>query len=254
MPLRLALYSDVDHADNAPMHRRLLRLIGAGRPRIGYVASSPDPERVHFDRHRDHYADLGASLACYVDEHADDAAFAALLDCDAIHLSGGETFEFLAWLQRRACLPALRAYARERGVLVGMSAGAILMTPDIRSAAWCGDREDVALADTRGLGLVPFSFLPHAGSAHETLRVPTPDMLAGRPSPLYACPDGSGLVVVDGEIEVFGAPIVVRASARQAGCSAVGVSGEARHRPVAFKWGRDPGNQQQPTLRKAKKS
>ncbi len=212
MTLRLALYSDVDHPDNDAMHQRLLALIGVPRPRVGYVASSPDPDRLYFGRTRDHYADLGASLACYVDEHSNDDAFAALLDCDAIHLSGGETFEFLAWLQRRARLPALRAYARERGVLVGASAGAILMTPDIRSAAWCGDREDVELADTRGLGIVPFAFLPHAGSVHETVRVPTPDMRADHASPLYACPDGSGLVVVDGEIEVFGAPIVVRAS------------------------------------------
>lgn len=211
MPLRLALYSDVDHPDNDAMHQRLLALIGVPRPRVGYVASSPDPDRLYFGRTRDHYADLGASLACYADEHTDDDAFAALLECDAIHLSGGETFAFLAWLQRRARLPALRAYARGRGVLVGMSAGAILMTPDIRSAAWCGDREDASLADTRGLGLVPFSFLPHAGSPHEDVPLPTAAMLAGHPSPLYACPDGSGLVVSGDTIEVFGAPIVVRA-------------------------------------------
>ncbi len=214
MTLRLALYSDVDHPDNDAMHQRLLALIGMPRPRVGYVASSPDPDRLYFGRTRDHYADLGASLEGYVDEHADDAAFATLLGCDAIHLSGGETFEFLAWLQRRACLPALRTYARERGVLVGVSAGAILMTPDIRSAAWCGDREDAALADTRGLGLVPFSFLPHAGSPHADVPPPTAAMLAGHPSPLYACPDGSGVIVVDNEIEVFGAPIVVRAPAK----------------------------------------
>ncbi len=211
MPLRLALYSDVDHPGNDAMHQRLLRLIGERRPRIGYVASAPDPERRYFARTRDHYADLGASLACYADEHTDDDAFAALLDCDALHLPGGETFEFLDWLQRRARLPALRTYARERGVLVGVSAGAILMTPDIRSAAWCGDREDVALADTRGLGLVSFSFLPHAGSAHEPVSVPTPDRLAGHASPLYACPDASGLVLSGDALEVFGEPLVIRA-------------------------------------------
>ena len=213
MTVRLALYSDVDHPGNAPMHERLLALVGKPRPRVGYVASGPEPERPYFGRLKAHYADLGATLDCYVDEHSDDADFAALLGCDAIHLSGGETFAFLAWLQRRARLAALRTYARERGVLVGVSAGAILMTPDIGSAAWCSDRVDASVTDTAGLGLVPFSFLPHAGSAHETVHVPTPALLAGRPSPLYACPDGSGLVVTDGAIEIFGEPAMVSATA-----------------------------------------
>jgi dipeptidase E len=207
MTLRLVLYSDFDHPGNLAIHERLLELIGKARPRVGYVSSSPDPERIYFDGTRAHYAELGASLACYTDELDDRAdSFAALLDCDAIHLSGGNTFSFLAWLRRTGRLPALQTYARERGVLAGVSAGAILMTPDVRSAAWCGDANVPSVNDFRGLGLVPFSFLPHAGS--RGVSMPTAGDLALVPSPLYACPDGSGLVVEGDSIQICGAPLV----------------------------------------------
>lgn len=85
----------------------------------------------------------------------------ALLSCDAVHLSGGNTFYFLRWLRRRAMLPVLRDYVARGGVLIGVSAGAILMTPDVSTSALCGDTFVEEFSDPAALGLVDFQFLPH---------------------------------------------------------------------------------------------
>ena len=54
-----------------------------------------------------------------------------LLACDAIHLTGGDTFYFLHWLRQRGMLSSLQRYVAEGGLLIGVSAGAILMTANI---------------------------------------------------------------------------------------------------------------------------
>ncbi len=140
--MRLALYSDQEIAANAAMDERLLRLIGVRRPRIGYVSSAPDPSRAYFDQKRAYYHRLGAELTMYTDSESADLEgdVEILCRCDAIHLTGGNTFTFLRWLRVRRALPLLRAYALgDRGVLIGASAGAILMTPSIQTAVlWWG--------------------------------------------------------------------------------------------------------------------
>lgn len=204
MTLRLALYSDQENKGNRSLDERLLRLIGVRHPTIGYVASSPEPHRIDFERRRAYYAQRGADLALYVDSETDDAgARAALLQSDAIHLSGGNTFDFSHWLEQRGWLEPLRRYATEGGVLVGVSAGAILMTHRIGTALFCGDVAERAVATYASLNLLPFGFWPHyvRGDEHgEALA----SMLYAAPGAVYACPDGAGIVVDGGHIELHG--------------------------------------------------
>ncbi|MBN3737479.1 MULTISPECIES: Type 1 glutamine amidotransferase-like domain-containing protein [Burkholderia] len=200
---KLALYSDQEIPANEEMDDRLLRLIGRPQPRIGYIPATSDLERAYFQRKADYYAGIGANLAVYVDpsQETSEAEWKTLLSCDAIHLSGGNTFSFLSWLQRQNVLPILTRYVSEGGVLVGVSAGAILMTPSVDSALLCGDVRDEPLIDHAGLGLVDFHFWPHFNSdsvTQDQLRLSStiPD--------LYACPDGAGIVIDGNEVELFG--------------------------------------------------
>ena len=128
------------------------------------------------------------------------------------HLSGGNTFEFLRWLRAFGLLDALRAYAHD-AVLVGVSAGAILMTPDIGSAALCGDERGAEQLDDAGLGLVDFCVRPHFdGSAEATegwLRYSS--SVSGL---VYGVPDGSGVIVNGGVVELVGAVSVAQRGAR----------------------------------------
>jgi dipeptidase E len=204
MHLRLALYSDQEIAANAAIDERLLRLIGVHRPRIGYVSSAPDPDRCCFDHKRSYYANLGAELAAFLDADTPDLErdLARLTRCDAIHLAGGNTFSFLRWLTELGVLPVLRAYALDGGVLIGASAGSILMTPAVGTAALCGDERDPGLAHEGALGLVDFHFWPHYSSGAEFGA--QAQCIMKQVAPLYGCPDGSGIVIDGPQIEHHG--------------------------------------------------
>jgi len=49
-------------------------------------------------------------------------------------------------------------YARSGGTLIGVSAGAIIMSPNIESSALCGDTNLIGLSEMSGLSLFPFPF------------------------------------------------------------------------------------------------
>lgn len=209
--MRLALYSDQEVPANAAIDERVLRLIGVVRPRIGYVSAAPDPERSDFERKRRYYEKLGADLAAYVDSDTGDLerALAELFRCDAIHLGGGNTFSFLRWLKARCVLPWLGAWAAEgRGVLIGVSAGAILMTPAVGTATLCGDVREPGPIDDDALGLVGFHFWPHYVPGAE--QAPASRAVIESLPALYACEDGAGIVVDGADIELYGAVQIAR--------------------------------------------
>lgn len=199
---KLALYSD--QHDNPALDARVIRLIGRPSPILGYVSSEPDPTRACFEDCRDFYAARGAQLEVYVDADLDSAAkaWAALFRCDAIHLSGGNTFEFLHWLRQRQLLPSLVRYVAEGGVLIGVSAGAILMTPSVRSAALCGDERRSGAQDDAAMGLVDFHVWPHFEA--DTVDDDQAGLATTLPN-LHGCPDGTGIVVDGTTIELHGA-------------------------------------------------
>jgi dipeptidase E len=200
--MRLALYSDQVIAANAAMDERVLRLVAVRQPRIGYVSSVPDPSRFYFEQKRAYYHRLGAELTMYVDSESKDLEgdLQTICSCDAIHLTGGNTYTFLRWLRARRVLPILRSYAlNDRGVLIGTSAGAILMTPTIETALLCGDVRPADFTDDEALGLVDFLFWPHYRRGAK-LSVP---LDPGRV--VYGCEDGAGIIVDGVAVELHGA-------------------------------------------------
>ncbi len=204
MTQSLVFNSNDEVESNAALTRRVIQVIGTGKPRMGYVASSPDPGRVFFERKRAYYENLGIDLCAYLDSDTHDlkAALSALAGCDAIHLSGGNTFSFLSWLRARGVLPALRDYGRTGGPLVGVSAGAILLTSSVSSAKLCGDAPPSGPLDLRAMELVDFQFWPHYTPGAENDHGAGPFLCS---APLvYACPDGAGLIARDGNVEAFG--------------------------------------------------
>jgi dipeptidase E len=199
---KLVLYSDQVPAA-AAVDRALAALFDAPAPTVGYIPASGDPQRIYYAPCRTYYARLGMRLAPYfeLDDAYNPALRQALFACDAIHLSGGNTFYFLHRLRQRDMLDPLRAYVAGGGVLIGVSAGAILITPDISTAALCGDRPVAGEDDLSALGLVDFGFVPHVGripAGQAALRA----YARQRQRMVYACPDGSGIVAAPGGGEV----------------------------------------------------
>jgi dipeptidase E len=202
---RLVLYSDQVVAANQQVDSYLLKLLGTTNTRIGYISSSTDPQRQYFTLKQNYYQQYGLQLAPYFEldidykPHLLDSLFA----CDAIHLCGGNTYYFLYWLQQRGLMERLKHYALYEGVLIGISAGAIIMTPDIITAQLCNDTPYAPLTIYQGLGLVDFAFVPHLQDTPEeyTHMQAYADQ---QQKVLYGCHDGDGIVVAGETITLIG--------------------------------------------------
>lgn len=204
---KLALYCDQVIPENHKINQRLLTLFTTPHPSIGYIPSASDPGGQYYQDRKTYYSALGVDVvvSCELDNHYQPENFARMLQCDGIHLSGGNTFHFLYWLQRRGLLEDLRRFVARGGVLIGTSAGAILMTPEISSSAFC---EDVPLPgeeleDLAALNLLDFAFFPHINVFPEHERQLL-EYSRQHAYPIYGCADGDGIIVEDEHIQFLG--------------------------------------------------
>ena len=207
--MKLALVSDPNTGNGIAGIKYVLDAQGTGSKRIGYIASQPDPARGYYLASQTMYSTLGDKLDCFLDleEGFNDACLKQLLACDAIHLSGGDTYRFLKWLKFRELLPVLHQYVTDGGALIGVSAGAMIMTPSIDTAILCGDTNQVGLKDLSGLSLVPFHFVPHVSLTEKTSALASElAALSAELSQVYFCGDNTSLVIIDGELVEFGQP------------------------------------------------
>jgi dipeptidase E len=168
---KLVLYSDQVPALRHTADKELKSLFHKSKPSVGFIPSASDPARQYFNDRKAFYTQLGMDLSVYfeLDNAWEPDRLDQLLACDAIHLSGGNTYYFLAWLRKRNLIPVLTQYVARGGVLIGVSAGSILMTPDISASSICGDEKIPGETDYSGLGLVDFAFVPHFGDSPFTL-------------------------------------------------------------------------------------
>ncbi len=212
---RVVLYSGGQERRNALIHESLLDLAlrsptgGRGRRvRMTYVPVTAAGSTAYFRRFERRYRAFGGThFRCVppdLPELASDArarrrAARDLLESDVVYLAGGNTFYFLAHLRRSGLLDVLRRFAARGGVVAGLSAGAHLMTPHIALAGYppfdC-DENEIGLS-TRELGaldVVGFEFFPHYRHSRRYREALASWSRRSR-LPLYACRDGSGVVV-----------------------------------------------------------
>lgn len=208
--VNLLLYSDQVIPENSAIDMRLLELMKAREagPRIAYIPSGPEPERRFFRDRKAYYAQYGLDLALFydLDERHRAEDMAELFACDAIHLSGGNTSGFLQRLKHSGTLDPLRDWALRGGILIGTSAGAVLMTPTIAiDAIFSGGRPE-EIMDGGALDLLPFEFFPHlnikATYLAELVRYSTHTT-----RPIVAVNDGAGIIVSDGLAKCIGSPL-----------------------------------------------
>ena len=161
--MKLILLSEQNHLTIEDVKTQLISLIGKSNSTIGYISSCPDPSRKFYNERKEYYAQFGSSLTPYVDLETefDSKKIDLVFQADAIHLSGGNTYRFFHWIIKRGLRERLRKYAQSK-VIIGLSAGAIIMTPDISYSNFCGDRNEVGLKEFKGLALANFNFVPHA--------------------------------------------------------------------------------------------
>ncbi|MEO7425099.1 MAG: Type 1 glutamine amidotransferase-like domain-containing protein [Fibrobacteria bacterium] len=177
---------------------------------IAFIPAQSDKARVYFDMVKEYYRSVGIEASLYfdIDEEYDPRKQAALFQMPAIHLSGGSTYHFLENLQRRSLRSLLREYVLKGGIIIGVSAGAIIMTPRIDSSKLCGDPIIPGL-DTTALSLCKFEFVPHFNGSAEEKRIIAEYSRTVR-SEVYACSEGSGIIFGSIGQEIIGMVEVCR--------------------------------------------
>jgi dipeptidase E len=204
---KLVFYCDQDIPENFKINQRLLELLGKPIPRVGYIPSGADPDNAFYLDRQTYYSALGIDLAISLElnDNYDPGKVAALFECDGIHLAGGNTYHFLYWLKKRGLMEPLKKFVAHGGVLIGASAGAIIMTPEISVTAYCADvpLPGEETDDLSGLGLVDFAFFPHTNyfPEHEAQMIAYSQ---AHDIPIYGCANGDGIVVEDDRVEFIG--------------------------------------------------
>jgi dipeptidase E len=207
--MNLVFYSGGFSKDNQALATEVGELLkGKRQPVVAFVPGSFEDAECDFRDFKRQMAPSGLKrFVCIpVDQPLSGEDEALLLAADAIFLGGGNTFYLLHHLREKKLLGKLRAYARDGGLLMGLSAGSILMTPNVSTAevpSLDSDDNDVGVRDYAALGLVPFEFSPHYRGGRrvdEELR----EHSKRSKNPIYACADGEGIVVRDGQIRFVG--------------------------------------------------
>jgi dipeptidase E len=211
--LRLVMYSGGVHKGNERIHDKLSRILGHKARSLTYVPSSHENGEYYFRRIRKRYSRYGFKKFRYfaVDSDFLMREMRDALKSDVIYLAGGNTYYFLKHLRESGFLKRLTKFAVNGGVVAGLSAGAIIMTPSIDLAGYPppdADLNEVKLKNWRALGLVEFEFLPHFSNSKLANEAMLRYSRRGNRL-IFACPDGSGIVVDrggsdGGDLHIFG--------------------------------------------------
>ncbi|WP_339276804.1 Type 1 glutamine amidotransferase-like domain-containing protein [Paenibacillus sp. FSL W8-0426] len=202
---KLILLSDLKENDR--LLNKLEDIFGGIKPSIAYIPSCSDPDRTYFKATTEFYNKIGIEDIEYkdLDEEYDEIVISTIFEHNAIHLSGGNTFYFLHLLRKRGFIDSLRTYVSNGGILIGVSAGSLLMTKTIELAGYGedGDLNGVGLKDMKALGLVEFEFLPHWDGSEKTEQSISRYAKA-KDITVYLCRDGDAVVVNNTKIEFIG--------------------------------------------------
>ena len=206
--MKLALYSGGHDFENKGMDKNLLDITGKANPQVAFIPSSSYLSHLDFKEFVEQYRQFGVKRFIHfpVDAPYSDVLKQEVFNSDIIHLSGGNTFYFLKHLRKSKLLPELKDFVQRGGVLTGLSAGAIIMTRSIHTASFPEfdrDENEDNVKNFNGLGLVNFEFFPHYRNSlrydKEILRYSMKTH-----NPIYACPDGSGVLVHEKEKRIVG--------------------------------------------------
>lgn len=111
-------------------------------------------------------------------------------NADVLWLAGGDTPKQFAYLEDYGLIKLIREH---KGVIIGMSAGAINMTKTAICTLTCGHNE---LKIYEGLGLVDFSVEPHFDKDNIT-----DELLAiSKEYPFYGICDDGAIICTDGDV------------------------------------------------------
>lgn len=206
--MNLVFYSGGDEKENGLIDQLMINLVKTKNPVITFVPSSSYLSEYDFQEFVRRFSKFKISKFIHfpVDIYYDEVMLSQVMKSDLIYLDGGNTFYFLNSLRRSGFLQELKKYIKNGGIISGLSAGAIMMTDDIEMAAYPEfdrDSNEIHLKNLKSLGFVDFYFFPHF---KKSKRYETAFKKYSKKSNklIYACPNGSGIIVQDETIQFIG--------------------------------------------------
>lgn len=201
---KLILHSDQSFELTGERDRELLRsLTGKKNPRILYVPSVRSARSKVFEEKKSYYTKLGfpeVTLLEPEDLTTEDCQ-KALSSADVVHLSGGEVIAFAQRLKQTGCDELLREFVNRGGVILGVSAGAMILSNSFKTATLFRERGEFF-----GLGLIDFEIVPH-DEEHFPRRDLLEKFAIEKSVSLYAMNDGDVVVVHGKKVRTLGAPV-----------------------------------------------
>ncbi|RIW38456.1 hypothetical protein D3H55_02665 [Bacillus salacetis] len=191
------------------MNQKLHASFKSDHPQIAYIPSSGDPGREYYHNQLNYYKQLGVGdlLLLDITEDLDEEIMGRAMQCDAIHLSGGNPITFRDNLRRTGTDSLLVEYYRRGGTLIGVSGGAVQLG---RSTALFDIFQQGLSSASQNwnelgtLNLVPFEFLPHYNRWSGSFRKSVEEYTEKTDALVYAADDGSGIIIQDEALNFIG--------------------------------------------------
>ncbi len=211
--MKLFFYSDHVIPPNRKIDERLLGCIGKKNPTVVWIPAGNRPERIgsFFTNRKEAYSKLGIASVSMISIHESCSPqdVDRILDCDILHLSGGDPYVFATNLKIHGLFDVLQRRAKSGGTIVGDSAGAMIMTPSIKICDFGKSSSPPKNFDHKTAGLVDFEVHPHWGSYGAT-KDQIKDYSAQKELTIYCIPDGSGVALIDSKVEFVGPVLEVK--------------------------------------------
>ena len=192
---------------NKNLKSKLVSEIKTHGDKIAYIASTPQNEqRTWFLETVKEYQNIDSLITLeYFDlgEKFSDKDLKKVLNFGIIHLSGGNTFEFLNYINKRNFKKILITHLNNDGLIIGVSAGSIVLPPNINVCNLPeGDENLVGLQNLTALNLVNFEFYPHFTGNKKYLEEIKKYSKTSN-NPVYVCSDKNGIFVDNQKVEIL---------------------------------------------------
>jgi len=132
-----------------------------------------------------------------------------ILESAALYLCGGNTYEFLDFAQKMELFPTLSILEANGGIIAAESAGSIILSDDISTAAVpssCPDENSIGIKHLDAMGRIPFHISPHFDPQDEFCDSDIAELQALADSSNQAVlllQDGEGFIMQDRKITFF---------------------------------------------------
>jgi len=206
--MKLVFYGGGDIEQNHLLDQSLFGMLKVKQPKMTLIPACSYHSEIEFIDFIRQYSlfDVKRFIHFPIDIDYDQILLKEAFSSDVIHLGGGNTFYFLKYLRKKKLLPMLKSFVERGGILTGLSAGAIMMTPSIDTAAFPSfdcDENIENLSNLKALNFVKFHFFPHYVNSSRYARE-LADFSKTISEPLFAAPDGAGVIVQNYELQFVG--------------------------------------------------